>query len=104
MATEASASGKLAPQRMAAGSIAHNERTRSSWKVNHGLLDVDGSIGQYGSDCVSMYADQAMAPASSICTQASARRGRAMLRDSAEPTLLPMPRPKRNTARISEKV
>ena len=72
---------------MAAGSIAHNERTRSSWNVNHGLLDVDGSIGQYGSDCVSMYAPQAMAPASSICTQASARRGRAMLREIAEPTL-----------------
>ncbi len=104
MATDASASGKLAPQRMAPGSIAQSERTRSSWNVNQGLLDAEGSIGQYGSDCVSMYAAQAIAPASSICTQASASRGRAMLRDSAEPTLLPMPRPSRNTARINENV
>jgi hypothetical protein len=45
-----------------------------------------------------------MAPASSIWHQASASLGRAMLRDSAAPTLLPMPSPRRNTARISEKV
>jgi hypothetical protein len=45
-ATEASASGKLAPHRIAAGRIAQSVRTMSSWNVNQGLLDIDGSMGQ----------------------------------------------------------
>ena len=44
--TAASASGKLAPHRNAAGRTAQQTRTRSSWKVNHGLGDSDGLIGQ----------------------------------------------------------
>ena len=65
---------------------------------------MDGSIGQYGSDCVSMYAAHAIAPARSIWHHASASRGRSTDRASAEPMLLPMPNPSRNTARISAKV
>ena len=75
-ATEASASGKLAPQRIAPGSIAQSARTRSSWKLNHGLVEIDGLIGQYGSDCVSMYAAQAMAPHEQHLTPAERQRGR----------------------------
>src|SRR6266850_1940190 len=48
--SEASASGKLAPQRIAPGSTTHRQRTRSSWNVNHGVVAIDGLIGQYGSD------------------------------------------------------
>src|SRR3990172_12220653 len=61
-ATEASASGKLAPQRIAAGSMAHSARTRSSCSTTQGSCDIDGLIGQYGSESVSMYEVQAMAP------------------------------------------
>ena len=54
LATEASASGKLAPHRIAAGRTAHIVRTRSSWKLNHGLVASDGLTGHQGSDCVHM--------------------------------------------------
>ena len=80
------------------------QRTKSSWKLNQGLLEIAGLIGQYGSDCVSMYALHASATQISIWHQPSARRGRAMRAAMAEPRLLPMPRPSRNTARISENV
>src|SRR5437870_2642360 len=53
-ATDARASGKLAPHRIAAGNIAQSVRTRSSCIVNSGVLDIDGSIGHQGSDSVSM--------------------------------------------------
>src|SRR6266404_3268898 len=53
-ATAASASGKLAPHRIAAGSTAQKQRTRSSCIVYHGLVEIDGLIGQYGSESVSM--------------------------------------------------
>src|ERR1043166_4538832 len=49
-ATAASASGKLAPQRIAAGRTANIARTRSTWKLIHGFCTADGLIGQYGSD------------------------------------------------------
>ena len=65
-ATAASASGKLAPQRIAPGSTTQRQRTISSWKLNQGSFEIDGLIGQYGSDSVSMYAAQAIAPQSSI--------------------------------------
>ncbi len=68
------------------------------------LVEIDGLIGQYGSDSVSMYAVQAMAAHSSIWHQPSARRGRAVRAAIDDPMLLPMPSPRRNTARISEKV
>ena len=59
-ATDASASGKLAPQRIAPGRTTHRQRTKSSWKLNHGSVVIDGFTGQYGIDCVSI-ADQAIA-------------------------------------------
>jgi hypothetical protein len=68
------------------------------------LVVIDGLIGQYGSDCVSMQAVHAIAPHSSIWHQPSASRGRAMRAAIEDPMLLPIPRPSRNTARISEKV
>src|SRR5439155_24350365 len=103
-AMEASARGKLAPHRIAPGSTAHSDRTRSSWKLNHGSVEIDGLIGQYGNDCVSMYAVQATAPHRAIWQTPSATRGRPTPRASAEPRLLPMPRPIKNTARIRENV
>src|SRR6185503_13818459 len=50
-ATAASASGKLAPQRMAEGSTANSDRTPSICRLIHGLAVADGLSGQYGSDC-----------------------------------------------------
>src|SRR5579872_4425882 len=61
-ATAASASGKLAPHRIAPGSTTQKQRTRSSWNVYHGDVEMDGLIGQYVSDSVSMYAAHATAP------------------------------------------
>ena len=80
------------------------QRTRSSCSVNQGVVEMDGLIGQYGSDSVSWYAAHAIAPHNSSWHQPSARRGDAVPRAIAAPTVLPMPRPSRNTARISEKV
>ena len=52
-ATDASASGKLAPHRIAPGSTTQRQRTRSSWNVEpRARSEIDGLIGQYGSDCV----------------------------------------------------
>src|SRR2546429_6960471 len=85
-ATEASASGKLAPHRIAAGRTAHRQRTKSSCSVNQGSLEIDGLIGQYGIDCVSTCAVQAMAAHSSSWHQANATRGRVRLRARADPT------------------
>ena len=65
---------------------------------------IDGLIGQNGSESVSMYEVHAIAAHSSIWHQPSARRGRSTRPASAEPMLLPIPSPKRKTARISEKV
>src|SRR5437879_2643562 len=65
VATAASASGKLAPQRQAAGSTAHRQRTRSSCRLNQGLCDSRGLIGQYGSDEASCQAVHEIATASS---------------------------------------
>src|SRR5712692_2856184 len=49
VATDASASGKLAPQRIAPGSTTQRQRTRSSCSVNQGVVAMYGLIGQYGS-------------------------------------------------------
>ena len=72
--------------------------------MNHGVVAIDGLIGQYGSDSVSWYAAHAIAPHSRSWHQPSARRGVARLRVSVAPIVLPMPRPTRNTARMSAKV
>ena len=103
-AAAARASGKLAPQRTAAGSTAHSARAISSWKLNHTLDEIEGLIGQYGSDSASIQAAQAMAPTSSTWHQPSARRGCARVRDSIDPAPLPIPSPTRKTARMMEKV
>ena len=65
---------------------------------------IAGLIGQNGSEAVSMYAAHASAPQIAIWLQPSATRGLDTVRPIAAPRLLPMPRPNRNTARISEKV
>ena len=44
--TPAKASGKLAPQRQAAGKIAQKHRARSIWNPIQGLEDNPASIGQ----------------------------------------------------------
>ncbi len=68
------------------------------------LLEIDALIGQYGSDAMSMYALQAMAPTLSIWHQPRASRGRATVRAISAPRLLPIPRPMRNTPRMIENV
>ena len=87
------------------GSTAHRQRTRSSCNVNQGSLASDGLIGQYGSDCGQdvrrpRHRRARAAPGTTPAPRAAAS-DRAPI---AEPRLLPMPRPTRNTARISEKV
>src|SRR5262252_8312130 len=89
---------------IAAGSTANIARTTSTWKLIHGFCTADGLIGQYGSDWLTTYAVQAMHAHSASWHQPSASRGRATRDAIADPTVLPMPRPKRNTARISENV
>src|SRR4029077_6324281 len=79
-------------------------RTRSSCSVNQGVVAMYGLIGQYGSDSVSSYADHAIAPPNSSWDHPRARRGDAMSRAIVAPAVLPMPRPTRNTARISANV
>src|SRR6185369_6462187 len=103
-ATAASASGKLAPHRMADGSTAKSARTLSTCRLIQGLETADGLMGQNGSDWLSTYAVHAIEAQSSNWHQPSAVRGRARRDAMADPTLLPMPRPKRNTARMSENV
>ena len=103
-ATAASASGKLAPQRMAPGSTVQRQRAMSNWKLNHGLVEMDGSIGQYGIEVPIMMPAHATAAHTPAWHQPSAVAGRARLRASADPTLLPMPRPSRNPARMRENV
>ena len=103
-ATLASASGKLAPHRIAPGSITQIARIRSSWKLNVSDVEIDGLIGQYGSDTLVAYAAQARHTHNPSWHQPSAILGFDRLRAIADPRLLPMPRPTRNTARISEKV
>ena len=87
---------------MAPGSTTNRQRTRSSWKLNQGLVEIAGLMGQYGNDAISRYAAQAIAAQSSIWHQPRATRGRGDVRAIDAPTLLPMPRPSRNTPRISE--
>ena len=45
-ATLARARGKLAPQRMGAGRMAHSARATSSWKLNHTLRESATLMGQ----------------------------------------------------------
>src|SRR5204863_7343588 len=54
-ATAARARGKLAPQRIAAGKTVHSDRTISNCIRNIAVIEIDGSMVQYGSDSVSIY-------------------------------------------------
>jgi hypothetical protein len=72
--------------------------------VYHGDVEIDGLIGQYGSDSVFMYAAHAIAAQMPSWHQPSARRGDVLSRAVIAPAVLPMPRPTRNTARINENV
>src|SRR5437868_7292538 len=74
-ATAARARGKLAPQRIAAGRTVHSDRTMSNCIVNSGVFEIEGSIGQYGSDSMSIYAAHAIAAHSRTWHHASATRG-----------------------------
>src|SRR5579862_7756572 len=101
VATAASASGKLAPHRIAGGRIAHRQRAISSWKMNHGLDVSRGLMGQYGSESAVIYAVQAKAIVSKAWQQPSASLGRTVRANHAPPKL-PIPMPIRKTARIIE--
>src|ERR1035441_1295342 len=104
-ATAPSASGKLAPHRMAGGRMAHRHRTMSSWKVCHGLMASSGLMGQYGSESAIMYAVHAIPSVSSTWHQPSASRAPGAprtARTSHDPPPLPSASPIRNTARMME--
>ena len=79
-------------------------RIRSSWKVNEGDVEIDGLIGQNGSESAVEYAAHARQKHRPSCTHPSAVFAFDTPRASAAPRLLPIPRPTRNTARISENV
>ena len=103
-AAAASASGKLAPHRQAAGSTAQRQRARSIWNVSHGLKLSRGSTGQYGSHASMLNAAQAMAAARSAWHQPSRTSGSLPPREAIDPAPLPRPSPNRNTARTMENV
>ena len=90
-------------------------RIRSSWNISQGIsfaigsvegqpLGIDGLMGQNGNESLVAYAAHASATHRPSWHQPSAARGFGTLRASADPRLLPMPRPTRNTARINENV
>src|SRR6185436_12788775 len=87
-----------------AGSTAQRLRTRSTWKVNQGLLDRIGFTGQYGMESASMNAVQPTPAAARNWQTPRATRGLAMDRAISAPALLPIPNPTKNTARITENV
>ena len=74
----------------------------SSWKMCHGLTVSSGLMGQNGILLEIMYAVHAMPAASSAWHQPSAARGE-VTRSTHDPHRLPIARPTRNTARITEK-
>jgi hypothetical protein len=76
----------------------------SSWNRNHGLLESQGFTGQNGRESPRSTAAHTTARPASAWADASATRGCRRRRDIADPTLLPIPRPARNTARMIEKV
>src|SRR5688572_26819745 len=92
------------PQRMAPGIITQMARIKSSWKLKEMEVEIDGLIGQNGSDALVAYAAHASDAHSPTWHQPSAKRAFVPPRASAAPRLLPIPRPTRNTARMSEKV
>src|SRR4029434_127399 len=98
-ATDARARGKLIPQRIAPGNMTQMPRIRSSWNWNFRSVEIDGLMGQNGSDAPVAYAAHARATQSPTCVHPSAMRGLLDPRATAAPKLLPIPRPVRNTAR-----
>ena len=67
-------------------------------------MESSGLIGQYGSECDSMKAVHATAPASSNWQTPMAIRGRTRPRTNADAAALPIPMPTRKTARMMENV
>src|ERR1043166_2086756 len=79
-ATDARASGKLAPHKIAAGRTTQSERTRSNCIANTAVfetagLEIEGSIGQYGSDSLSINAAHPIAAHSNTWHHARATLG-----------------------------
>ncbi len=66
------------------------------------LIESSGLIGQNGSEFAIIHADQKMPRVSEICTQPRVTRGRPP-RAIQDPSVLPIARPIRNTARMIEK-
>src|SRR5215471_15810488 len=104
LAAAASARGKLAPQASVAGNSAQAQRVMSIWNVYHGLVESRGFTGQKGSDAETCHAVHATAAAISIWLHPSSARGFRAVRAIIDPTVLPTPRPTRNTPRMMEKV
>ena len=103
-ASAANARGKLAPHKHALGNTTQMHFETSTWNVNHGPGDSDGFIGQFGNATAIMNAAHKMPSICKACATPNANCGRLSDRASAAPAALPMPKPPRNTARISEKV
>src|SRR5688572_27355459 len=104
LATAPSASGKLIPHRIAPGSITQIARIRSSWKLKEIEVEIDGLIGQNGSEALVAYAAQARHAQRPTWHHPSAMRALVALRAVAAPRLLPIPSPTRKTARMRENV
>ena len=98
--------GSSRPRDIAAGSTAHRQRTRSIWNcVASDRSTGPDVIGQYGS-CASSCTRPTRSPrmSNSWHTPSARLRIRSSCATSIEPTLLPMPSPARNAARMSENV
>src|SRR5689334_1899906 len=100
VATQATARGKLAPQRIAGGRTAQRQRRKSSWKRFQGFRLIQGLMGQLGSQREMACADQAMANMRRNWQRPKRRRGETREREAAAAALEPRPRPRRKTARI----
>ena len=93
-----------APQH-AAGSTTHRQRTRSIWNVDVGVARqtrADRPVRKHVAS--SSTPPTRCAAVSSSWQTPSAKRGFFAVRAMTEPTLLPIPSPTRNAARMSENV
>src|SRR5437867_3429943 len=86
---------------MVGGRMAQRQRTMSSWKMYHWLVERSGLMGQYGRESAIMYAVQAIPRVRRSWHQPSASRG-FTVRDTHDPPTLPIASPIRNTARMME--
>src|SRR5689334_20845332 len=100
----ASARGKLAPHKTAAGKMATAERPMSLRKSFQGPAVELRLPGQYGSESASMNAPQAIAAQSASWLAPSQNRGLFFILVVAETAPLPNPSPARKTPRMMENV